>query len=85
MNKKSKVKKRGVVEKIIKPPHDSIPEKAQIAIDGADDLYKEIRVENVLEDEKGNKVKLKERAEVDVVIEAEKKSTVPKESKHKAH
>ena len=55
MKKKSKARKRGVVEKIIKPPHPSVPEKAQIAVEGADDLYKELRVKNVLEDEKGEK------------------------------
>ena len=38
MTKKSKVVKPGVVEKIIKSPYE--PEKAQIAIKGADHLYK---------------------------------------------
>jgi len=32
----------GTVEKIIKPAHPSLPEKAQIAVEGADDLYREI-------------------------------------------
>lgn len=72
MKKRPKTKKRGVVEKIIKPPHPNIPEKAQISINDADDLYKEIRVDNVLKNEKGEKVKLKEQAEVDVIIEATK-------------
>jgi hypothetical protein len=79
--KRSKTRKRGVVEKIIKPPHPSVPEKAQIAIEGADELYKEIRVENVLEDETGEKVKLKEHAPVEVVIEADAESTTPKNHK----
>jgi hypothetical protein len=77
MAKKSKVKKRGTVEKIIKPAHPSIPEKAQISLEGGDELYKEIRIENALEDEKGKKVKLKEKASVEVVIEADPSSTVP--------
>jgi len=76
MPKKSKVTKPGVVEKIIKSPYE--PEKAQIAIEGADHLYKEIRVENTLEDEKGKKVKLKQGADVDVVIEADASATTPK-------
>jgi hypothetical protein len=79
MKKKPKVKKRGIVEKIIKPPHPAVPEKAQIAIDGADDLYKEIRIENTLRDDKGKEVKLKQGVPVDVVIEAEPGSTTPKE------
>ncbi len=76
--KKPRVKKRGVVEKIVKAPHPNIPEKAQIAVEEADDLYREIRIENTLETENGEKVKLKEDAPVDVVIEADPASTVPK-------
>jgi len=59
-----------VVEKIIKPLAPQEPEKAQIAIQGADDLYGEIRVENTLENAAGEKVKLKPGAEVEVTIEA---------------
>lgn len=77
--KKPKVKKRGVVEKIIPPPHPSLPEKAQIAVDGCDHLYQEIRIDNTLETEDGRKVKLKEEAPVDVVIEADPEATVPQE------
>jgi hypothetical protein len=62
----------GRVEKVIPPhPFSSEPEKAQIAVEGADHLYREIRVPNVLEDDRGQKVKLKEGAEVDVKIEAD--------------
>lgn len=62
----------GRVEKVI-PPHplSKEPEKAQIAVEGADHLYREIRVPNALEDGNGGKVKLKEGAEVDVKIEAD--------------
>jgi hypothetical protein len=34
----------GRVRKIIKPPHPSVPEKAEIAVHGADELYREIRI-----------------------------------------
>ena len=62
----------GIVEKVIPPqPFTGEPEKAQIAVEGADHLYREIRVPNTLEDEDGRKVKLKEGAEVDVKIEAD--------------
>jgi hypothetical protein len=77
MTKKSKTVKRGRVRKIIKPIHPSLPEKAEIEVHGAEDLYKEIRIDNVLEDEHGNKVKLKENADVDVVVEADPKATTP--------
>jgi hypothetical protein len=59
-----------VVEKIIKPFSPQEPEKAQITIQGADDLYKEIRVENILEDADDEQVKLKPGAEVEVTIAA---------------
>jgi len=69
-NDKNAVTLPGVVEKIVKPIHPNEPEKAQITIQGADDLYREIRVENTLENAAGVKVRLKPGAEVDVTIEA---------------
>ncbi|MGO8796187.1 MAG: hypothetical protein ACLQLC_15300 [Candidatus Sulfotelmatobacter sp.] len=66
------------VEKIIKPVSPREPEKAQIAVEGADHLYREIRIENALTDENGDKVRLKEGAEVEITIEAEPAATVPK-------
>ncbi len=69
----------GTVQKIIKPLHPSMPEKAEIAIEGADELYREIRIENTLTDEKGNEVKLKPGAEVEVTVEADPEATIPKE------
>jgi hypothetical protein len=68
----------GTVEKIIPPVVSDEPEKAQIAIEGADELYKEIRVENTLQDKSGNEVVLKEGAKVEVTIEAEPDATKPK-------
>jgi hypothetical protein len=68
----------GTVEKIIPPitPHE--PEKAQIEVEGGDPLYREIRVENKLHDAEGNPVHLKEGAQVEITIEAEKDATAPK-------
>jgi len=68
----------GTVEKIIKPAHPSVPEKAQIAIEGGEDLYKEIRIENTLTDEKGNKRSLKPGVAVEVTIEADAADTTKK-------
>ncbi len=66
----------GKVEKVIHPhPRSGEPEKAQIAVEGADHLYREIRVPNHLKDGHGNDVKLKPGAEVDVKIEAEPVAT----------
>jgi hypothetical protein len=66
------------VEKIIKSPDPSEPEKAQIAVEGADHLYKELRIENNLTDKNGNEVRLKEGAKVDVTVEADPEATVAK-------
>ena len=76
-SEKPKITLPGTVEKII-PANPIAPEKAQIAVEGADHLYREIRVDNTLEDEKGKKVGLKPGAHVDVKIEADKEATVPK-------
>ena len=69
----------GTVEKIIPAIGNLVPEKAQIKVDGADYLYREIRIDNTLEDADGNPVSLKKGAEVDVTIEADAKDTKPKE------
>lgn len=80
----------GTVEKIIPSPYTDEPEKAEIAVEGADPLYREIRVENTLQDDKGNEVKLKPGVEVEVTIEADQHATTPKvpskpeQSSHKA-
>ena len=70
----------GTVEKIIKPILPGEAEKAQINIEGAEELYREIRVDNTLKDEKGAEVAIKEGARVDVTIEADKKDTTKKAS-----
>jgi hypothetical protein len=77
-NKKPKITRPGTVEKIIKSPFPQEPEKAEIAVEGADHLYREIRIENTLEDKQGKKVKLKVGAQVDVTVEADPKDTIPK-------
>lgn len=45
---KPNVKKAGKVRKVIKPLHPNEPEKAEISVDDADHLYREIRIENTL-------------------------------------
>ena len=48
----------GTVAKIIPSPRPSQPEKAQIAVDGADHRYRNLRIENTLTDEHGDDVRL---------------------------
>ena len=71
----------GTVNKIIKSPYPSEPEKAEIVVPDADPLYQEIRIENILKDEQGEEVGLKPGASVDVTIEADVKDTEKKKEK----
>ena len=77
---KKRKKLRGTVQKIIMPSYSRGSEKAQIYIREADHLYREIRVENEMTDENGEKVTLKPGAEVDVVLEADSDATLKKPS-----
>jgi hypothetical protein len=43
---KKRKKMKGTIQRIIKPIHPGMSEKAEIAIQQAEDLYKEIRIEN---------------------------------------
>ncbi|MFZ0953591.1 MAG: hypothetical protein WAN17_15065 [Candidatus Sulfotelmatobacter sp.] len=78
MSEKPSTTLPATVEKIIKPLYPSEPEKAQLAVEGADHLYRELRIENALTDENGDKVRLKQGAEVEVTIEADPEATAPK-------
>lgn len=68
----------GKVERIIAPIAPGEPEKAEIAVDGADNLYGEIRIENTLTNSGGDAVSLKRGAEVEVTIQANPEDTVIK-------
>jgi len=68
----------GTVEKIIKSPFPSVPEKAQITVEGADHLYREIRIDNTLTNDNGEEVSLKPGAHVEVTVEAAADATTPK-------
>ena len=80
MSRKRK-KLQGTVQKVIKPVIPSQSEKAQIDIQGADDLYREIRIENEVVGEDGQKAQLKPGAEVDVIVEADSSATLKKPEK----
>ena len=77
-NEKPSTTLSGTVEKVIKSPDPNLPEKAQITVEGAEDLYREIRIENVLTDENGQIVSLKPGAPVEVTIEADPEDTTKK-------
>jgi hypothetical protein len=69
----------GTVQKIIKTPNPKAPEQAEIVVENAEELYREIRVENTLVNEKGEEVRLKPGAPVEVTIEANEKDTIKKD------
>jgi hypothetical protein len=64
----------GTVDKLIPSPNPSQPEKAQIAVEGADRGHRDLRIENALTDEHGDDVKLKKGAHVEVSVTAEPKT-----------
>jgi len=68
----------GKVAKVIKSVVPSQPETAQIEIEEAEDLYREVRIVNEVSDEHGDKAALKPGAEVGVVVEADSNATIKK-------
>jgi hypothetical protein len=71
VDKKASTTLPGTVDKIVKPPSRGEPEKAQIAVEGADHKYKDIRIENALTDGLGEEIHLEPGAKVKVTITSE--------------
>src|ERR1700687_956802 len=78
MKEKPSVTLAGTVERVIESPHPNVPEKVQIAVEEADDLYREIRIENTLTKKNGEKVSIKKGAHVEVTVEVPPEATTPK-------
>jgi hypothetical protein len=85
MSEKPNATMPGTVEKIIKSVFPNEPEKAQITVEAADHLYREIRIDNTLTNEQGQEVSLKPGAHVEVIVEADPDGTTPKSSSDKTH
>jgi hypothetical protein len=66
------------VEKILRAK-SAEPEKIQISVDGCDELYSELRVENTLKNESGDSVTLKRGAHIEVTINADADALKEKE------
>lgn len=71
----------GTVDKIIRSPRPSQPEKAHIAVDGADHRYRNLRIENSLIDENGDDRKLEKGARVEVTVTADPNTSAAATSK----
>ena len=82
MSEKPSTTLPGTVEKIIDSRHPDEPQKAQITVEGADHLYREIRIDNTLTTEGGEEVSLKPGAQVEVTVEADREDTTPKDNQH---
>lgn len=68
---KKRKRLHGSVKKVIRAALPNETEKAEIQIEEADVLYKEIRIENVVTDEDGKKDVLKQGEDVDIVVETD--------------
>jgi len=73
-----------VVKRIVKSTFGQEPEKVEISIPAADDLFREIRIENNFIDVDGATVTLTNGAQVEVTFEAETKDTVSGTTKTEA-
>jgi protein involved in polysaccharide export with SLBB domain len=71
MNKKASTTLPGTVDKIVKPRALGKREQAQIEVEGADHIYREIRIDNALTDDLGQQVRLEPGDKVNVTIASE--------------
>jgi hypothetical protein len=67
-----------IVKQILKPMYHEQPEKVEISIPEADDLFREIRIVNTLMGVDGQLAALKQGARIDVTFEAMVEDTVRK-------
>ena len=72
---KSRQRLQGTVQKVIPPLTPDQLEKVEILLDHADELFREIRVENVFTRMDGGKFRLVPGAKIAVVLEAEPEAT----------
>jgi hypothetical protein len=75
MSEKLRVTFPATVGQIIKSPIPNEPDQAQIAVEGADRPYGEMRIDGTLKNENGDDVHLKLGAQVEVTIVAEASAT----------
>ena len=68
----------GTVQKIVKNPYQHRADVIEISISEAEDLFREVRIENSFTDLDGQRVSLKHGAHLDVTFEAEGKDTIRK-------
>jgi hypothetical protein len=84
MSEKSIAIMAGTVVDFIKSPFPSEPEKARMSVEGADHLYREIRIDNTLTTEKRREGEPETGAQVEVTVKAKPEATIPKKIVRKA-
>jgi hypothetical protein len=67
---KAEITLLGLVQKIFPAIEPGNPDKIQILVKGAEDLYREIRIDNLFQDSEGSFVNLKVGDEVEIAISA---------------
>lgn len=60
----------GTVARIVKSPILNGQEKAQISVEGADPVLRDLRIDNTLKNDSGDEVSLKLGARVKITVEA---------------
>ncbi len=80
MSENASVTLPGRVQKIIPSPILGEPAKAEIRVESAEHLYREVRIENRLTTESGDEISLKVGSPVEVTITAEAESTTVQSS-----
>jgi hypothetical protein len=67
----------GIVRKLLTPAYGTEPQRIEISIPDADNLFREIRIANSFISPDGGSVALKAGVQVHITIEADLKDTVP--------
>jgi CheY-like chemotaxis protein len=78
MSNKPSVTLPGTVDRLVRSPFPNEPDKAQIAVNGGDELYRELRIPTGLKNENGGDVDLKLGGHVEPTIETCAKDTIVK-------
>lgn len=71
---------RAIAKQIIRPKFPKQQEKVEISISDADDLFREIRIENSFSDGRGQTLALVSGAALDVTFEANAEDTIRKDA-----
>jgi hypothetical protein len=75
----------GIVQRIFKNVEPDRGDTIEIAFADAEELFREIRIENRFTDAAGQTVALKQGSHVDITFEADQKDTIETENRHRLY